>query len=131
MCCPQARFIHTTHTKAANMLNIRVVMALGSLVHSVSSTVRQANFEKMSEEDLTYSDYLLFSSPARSKLSCLELCTLTDCCVRFTHTLGRCRGHSTPVLPSDPGTHTPGAKTYVQAGVREISGKDCCCVLLA
>ena len=124
-CCYQTTFISTAHTKTANMLNIRVVIALGWLFHFLSSTVREVNFEKMSEEDLTYSDNLLFSSPARSKLSCLELCTLTECCVRFTYTPRRCRGHSPQVLSSDSGTHTPGAKAYVQIGLGAVCGKGC------
>ena len=108
------------------MLVSTVFVAFATLVQSVSSTVRDAQFARAA--NLVYSDHLLFDSPARSKLSCLELCAVTRCCVRFTYTgrrgtPGRCRGHSVQLLPSDAGAITPGATNYVWKDLREISGE--------
>ena len=108
---------------------VRVLVALGPLVHLVSSTIKHVDFKKAFEEGLLHADHLLFDSPARSKLRCLELCVLTDLCVRFAYvgkrgTPGTCRGYSTQPFSSEEGTSAPGAKTYIWAGLRVVSGKD-------
>ena len=110
------------------MLVLRLVFAFAPLVQSVSSKVREAQYAKsLSAANLVYSDYLLFDCRARSKLSCSGLCAVAECCVRFAFTgkrgtPGRCRGHSSRLLPSGLGTNTPGANTYVMPGMRQGVG---------
>ena len=105
------------------MLTIRVLVAVGPLILFVSSTIRQMDFKKLSDGDLVYTDHILFDVSAPSKLSCLELCALTECCLSFTYTgktgsAGRCRGHFAQLMSSDQGTNAPGATTYVRTGMK-------------
>ena len=112
------------------MLAFRILIAFAPLIQLVSATTKNSQFTALARAaNLTYSDHLLFHSPARSKLSCVELCALTECCVRFTFTgkrgaAGVCRGHSTTLLSSDQGTHTAGATTYMWTGLREPHGEE-------
>ena len=101
------------------MLAFRILIAFAPLIQSVSATTKISQFTALARAaNFIYSDHLLFDSPARSKLSCVELCAVTECCVRFTFTgkrgaAGVCRGHSATLLLSDQGTHTAGATTYI------------------
>ena len=113
----------------SKMLVVRFLITFAPLIQSCSSTMKDAKFTELARAaNIVYSDYLLFDSPARSKLSCLELCAVSDCCVRFTYTgergaAGRCRGHSTQLFPSHQGINTTGAATYVWMSLRQVSGK--------
>ena len=112
------------------MLVIRILISFAPLIQSVSATMKNLHFGVLERAaNLVYSDHLLFDSTARSKLSCVELCAVTECCVRFTFTgkrgaAGVCRGHSTPLLLSDQGTHTAGATTYVWTELEDANGEE-------
>ena len=116
----------------------RLLIAVAPLLHSATSIMNSSAFTaRPSVANKVYTDHLLFHSAVRSRLNCLVMCAFTLGCVRVTHTgergdSGTCRGHSTQLFPSEQGTSTPGAVTFVWTGLRRVSGKGgvCWCLLV-